>query len=495
LAPVSEAQWTSLWPSQKVCFHNLPRAYGETPRQVDRVTSFSSGLQTAGKELGLGFFDGVTGLVKLPIQGAKDDGAKGFIKGVGRGVAGIVVKPSAGIYALPGYTMMGVYKEFQKHLGEGVATYILSARIAQGFDEWMYSTEEEREEAVKTYDRIFNTIKKRRGLVAALPDDNSKDRDKHAYLKAVKSFVGKQKEKRKAKSHGAATATYVKDRPTSPSAPTHLSVPDSTDLARREDTSSAAAATSSRAATALQPQSPSLAPLPIRSSTEPTTPSAASDMGYESDVELEEVLRLSLRNDPTLISSSSNASSSTDLRRTITQSLEEMRAADEDHDEQLFLARQESKRAHDAPREAAVKKKHDAHDDKALRRGIEAGKLSALEGRDDDEDLKKAILESMRHHDEQQQQQQGGENSVLEDQELKRALEESLRLHRDSEAALANGDERHDADLLQAMEESKKIEEEKEPQRKEEEIVLEYVRRQSLAEDEWKKRAAEASSS
>lgn len=69
---------------------------------------------------------------------------------------------------------------------------------------------------MKTYDRIFNTIKKRRGLVAALPDDNSKDRDKHAYLKAVKSFVGKQKEKRKAKSHGAATTTYVKDRPTSP---------------------------------------------------------------------------------------------------------------------------------------------------------------------------------------------------------------------------------------------------------------------------------------
>jgi hypothetical protein len=140
-----EAQWTSLWPSQKVCFHNLPRAYGETPRQVDRVTSFSSGLQTAGKELGLGFFDGVTGLVKQSIQGAKDDGAKGFIKGVGRGVAGIVVKPAAGIYALPGHTMMGVYKEFQKHLGEGVATYIRSARIAQGFDEWMYSTEEERE--------------------------------------------------------------------------------------------------------------------------------------------------------------------------------------------------------------------------------------------------------------------------------------------------------------------------------------------------------------
>lgn len=45
----------------------------------------------------MGMFEGITGLVRDPIRGAKKEGAAGFIKGFGKGIAGITLKPSAGM--------------------------------------------------------------------------------------------------------------------------------------------------------------------------------------------------------------------------------------------------------------------------------------------------------------------------------------------------------------------------------------------------------------
>lgn len=47
--------------------------------------------------LGLGFFNGFTGIVTQPIKGAIDDGFKGFGKGFIAGSLGVVVKPGAGL--------------------------------------------------------------------------------------------------------------------------------------------------------------------------------------------------------------------------------------------------------------------------------------------------------------------------------------------------------------------------------------------------------------
>lgn len=41
-------------------------------------------------------FDGITGLVTQPMAGAKKDGAAGFVKGIGKGIGGIMLKPGAG---------------------------------------------------------------------------------------------------------------------------------------------------------------------------------------------------------------------------------------------------------------------------------------------------------------------------------------------------------------------------------------------------------------
>lgn len=48
------------------------------------------------QELTHGLYDGVTGIITQPMKGAKDTGAPGFLKGVGKGIGGVVLKPFAG---------------------------------------------------------------------------------------------------------------------------------------------------------------------------------------------------------------------------------------------------------------------------------------------------------------------------------------------------------------------------------------------------------------
>jgi hypothetical protein len=55
-----------------------------------------SGFKSAGKELGLQMFDAVTGLVTQPYHGAKEEGALGLLKGAGKGLGGLLIKPEAG---------------------------------------------------------------------------------------------------------------------------------------------------------------------------------------------------------------------------------------------------------------------------------------------------------------------------------------------------------------------------------------------------------------
>jgi hypothetical protein len=78
-------------------FRNAPKLYNDdTVRKPDKVSSFESGLKVAGKEFGLGFYDGISGLVTQPLRGAQKEGGMGFLKGLGKGFGGLVLKPAAG---------------------------------------------------------------------------------------------------------------------------------------------------------------------------------------------------------------------------------------------------------------------------------------------------------------------------------------------------------------------------------------------------------------
>jgi hypothetical protein len=118
------------------------------------VTGFQSGLKTAGKELGLGFYDGITGLITQPIKGAKEEGTAGAIKGFGKGIGGLILKPGAGIWGLPGYTMKGIHREILKLSSKDVNGYIESARAAQGSHELLGAPPEIRRQVVERWTEL-----------------------------------------------------------------------------------------------------------------------------------------------------------------------------------------------------------------------------------------------------------------------------------------------------------------------------------------------------
>lgn len=133
-------------------FHNAPKLYGDdTVRPQEKVTDFQSGLRAAGKEFGYGFYDGISGLITQPLKGAEKEGTAGLLKGIGRGIGGLVLKPGAAIWGLPGYTMMGIHKEVRKLFGASVQNYIISARTAQGYEQWKSSTAAERVDIISRW--------------------------------------------------------------------------------------------------------------------------------------------------------------------------------------------------------------------------------------------------------------------------------------------------------------------------------------------------------
>ncbi|TKA80691.1 hypothetical protein B0A55_03687 [Friedmanniomyces simplex] len=173
-------------------FHNAPKLYGDdTVRKPDQVTDFKSGVKAATKEFGFGMYDGITGLVTQPMRGAAKEGPAGFIKGLGKGIGGIALKPGAAIFGIPGYTMKGVYKEMQKQFGSSVQNYIIAARTAQGYDEWQASTVEEREEVVARWRALQRDLKRKRN-----PDEMVRDileeqrRRKREMLARLRERVG-----------------------------------------------------------------------------------------------------------------------------------------------------------------------------------------------------------------------------------------------------------------------------------------------------------------
>ncbi|UKZ80113.1 hypothetical protein TrVFT333_007878 [Trichoderma virens FT-333] len=111
--------------------HNAPRLYGDdTVRRLHRVTGFHSGLVASRREFVYSIFDGVTGVVTLPIRGTRNEGAVGLLKGMGMGLGGLVLKPLSAIVGPVGYTMQGIMKQIQRR--NSPQKFVRLARIAEG---------------------------------------------------------------------------------------------------------------------------------------------------------------------------------------------------------------------------------------------------------------------------------------------------------------------------------------------------------------------------
>ncbi|KAF2862120.1 glycosyltransferase family 1 protein [Piedraia hortae CBS 480.64] len=144
-------------------FHNMPKLYGdETVRTPDKVVDFKSGIKTAGKEFGLNMYDGISGLVTQPARGFAKEGAAGLLKGFGRGVGGVILKPGAAVFGIPAYTMQGVAREVGRLFGVGVEGYVIAARVEEGYREWSAATEGEKAEVVRQWNLLKEHLKKKK---------------------------------------------------------------------------------------------------------------------------------------------------------------------------------------------------------------------------------------------------------------------------------------------------------------------------------------------
>ena len=164
-------------------FHNAPRLYGDsTVRTPPRISGIHSGLRAAGSEFTFGVYDGVTGLFLQPYHGARENGALGFVQGIGKGIGGFVLKDLAAIIGPFGYTLKGVHKELIK--GRQPTAFIRRARMIQGGEDiraldgmakerettkidaaWRIMSEIEKEDAAKKEEGL-------KGRVAVLREKN-----------------------------------------------------------------------------------------------------------------------------------------------------------------------------------------------------------------------------------------------------------------------------------------------------------------------------------
>jgi len=137
-------------------FHNLP-SYGFWSTEVrrrDEITGLGSGVRTAGKEFVFGFYDALSGLVLQPYRGAKQEGAKGFGKGLLRASRGLVCNIGAATFGLPGYTLKGVEKELSKRNLTEIKAEMYLIRLRQSIEEYQDASESERQEAVTRWKKL-----------------------------------------------------------------------------------------------------------------------------------------------------------------------------------------------------------------------------------------------------------------------------------------------------------------------------------------------------
>lgn len=115
---------------------NSPKLYGDQTVRPEpyNITGFRSGCKVAGVEFYHGFYDGITGLVRLPLLAYRKEGKSGLPLGIVRGVGGAVIKPTAGSLGLAAYTGKGFFVSVHHRVRDTQRTdrWIRRARVLQG---------------------------------------------------------------------------------------------------------------------------------------------------------------------------------------------------------------------------------------------------------------------------------------------------------------------------------------------------------------------------
>jgi hypothetical protein len=132
--------------------HNAPKLWNDsTVREIDVVTGVTSGVYVGCKELFLGTYDGITGIFRLPVIGACEDGLIGALKGFGKGIVGAPVKMFSAMAAPVGYPLKGVDVRWSKIMANRQGDPVIRGKILQGEHEFSSASSEEKAEILRRW--------------------------------------------------------------------------------------------------------------------------------------------------------------------------------------------------------------------------------------------------------------------------------------------------------------------------------------------------------
>ncbi|RMJ22522.1 glycosyltransferase family 1 protein [Aspergillus sp. HF37] len=134
-------------------FHNAPKLYHDRMvKATPRVVGVRSGFRAAGEEFVNGFYNGITGLVTQPYHEVHDrTGSAAVLKGIGKGLGGVILKPAAGVWGLAGYPLNGLHVNLRQSLSKNISKNIAASRYEQGTLEMEALSPEERERIVREW--------------------------------------------------------------------------------------------------------------------------------------------------------------------------------------------------------------------------------------------------------------------------------------------------------------------------------------------------------
>ncbi|KAK2014981.1 glycosyltransferase family 28 domain-containing protein [Colletotrichum eremochloae] len=427
-------------------FRNAPRLYNDdTVRPPEKVTDFSSGVKIAAKEFGYGMFDGIGGLVTQPLKGAEKEGVPGLIKGFGKGIGGLIFKPASAVWAVPAYTMQGVHATLRNAFSTSVQNYIIASRMKQGQMDMEAAGIAEREDVIARWNSIKFDLKN---------------------FQAMK--IKEQREKQKAD-----RGPYMQSHPEKSLTPpvTGWSHTRKLSFEERKQLHARKEAWKKGHVEAIVPPSRS-----DPSSAESSTVSVAEDEEFErairasvmetsrgnseEDAAVEQAIRASINHFrssgtgiPDVVPDKplSYDGNATHLNQD-PFSCAELQITDEEYQRLVEKAIQQSI----SLQAAGVHPGQGSHgDDEEFQRALEQSKIAQHSAHEDDEELQRILEESKRHHT---------ESTNNDEEELRKAIEasEAAHLEQMNKAAAALS---------------------------EEEIVMEYVKKQSLAEEEYRRNA------
>ena len=117
--------------SQSVAHMTLDQSYQHNRARARRknVKNVREGVVQGARELGLGVYEGLSGIVMGPYIGARDHGALGLVKGSLTGIIGIPLKPAAGVLDFASRASQGVRHRDRNQSPNEIVTRVRLPRV------------------------------------------------------------------------------------------------------------------------------------------------------------------------------------------------------------------------------------------------------------------------------------------------------------------------------------------------------------------------------